>query len=132
MKTGFRLALVAGALAAAAAAGALAPHARADAVEDKLSAFKEYLKTNPAPDGIKNKVAELCLECKDERTVEVLMPLVRNPKMDEDVKVTVLENVGKLGVKAVGATLMSLADSKPWEEKPKLIAAAYRGAGDAD
>jgi len=132
MKTGFRLALVAGTLAAAAAAGALAPHARADAVDDKLNAFKEYLKTNPDAQGIKNQVADLCSNCKDERTVEVLMPLVRNPKTDEDVKVTILENVGKLGVKSVAGTLMALADSKPWEEKPKLMAAAYRGAGDAD
>jgi hypothetical protein len=132
MKTRFPLFLTAGFIAAAAAAVALAPVARAgDPVDDKVNAFKEYLKTNPDSQGIRNQIADLAL-AKSEKVVEPLLGVIRNPKYDDDVKVAALQAVGKQNVKTVAATLMGMADGKPWKEKPKLIAAAYEGAGDAD
>jgi hypothetical protein len=126
-----RTVIALGALAASAAGFALAPVVRAgDAADEKIAAFKEYLKTNPDSQGIRNQVAELAL-LKNEKVVEPLMGLLKTSK-DDEVKIAVLQAVGKQGVKSVGAKLMAMADSKPFEDKPKLIAAALEGAGDAD
>jgi hypothetical protein len=120
------------------AAGALAaplplvlPARAGDAVDEKVEAFKEYLKTNPDSQGLRNQIAELG-QSKDPKVADVLMPLLKNPKYDDDVKITVCQTVGKQGKKEVASALFFLADSKPWEEKPKLIAAALEGVGDAD
>jgi hypothetical protein len=60
------------------------------------------------------------------------MPMVKNPKYDDEVRIAAMQNVGKQGDKAVAVQLLQLADSKPFEDKPKLIAAAIEGVGDAD
>jgi len=119
----------AGALAAA--LPPLRPARAGDAVDDKVEAFKEYLKTNPDSQGLRNQIAELG-QTKDPRVADVLMPLLKSPKYDDEVKITVCQTVGKQGKKEVAAPLFFMADSKPWEEKPKLIAAALEGVGDAD
>ena len=106
------------------------PEPEDDPVERAIVVFKEYLKTNPDSQGIRNQVAELAL-LKSEKVVEPLMGLLKSSK-DDEVKIAVLQAVGKQGVKSVGARLMAMADSKPFDDKPKLIAAALEGAGDAD
>lgn len=123
--------LVLAAAVVAASVLAASPVLAEGTTAEKVAAFKEYLKTKPEAGGLKNQIAELG-GCKDKAVVDVLMPLVRDPKMDEEVKVTILQTVGKQGDKAIAATLLTMIDSKPWEEKPKLIAAALEGVGDAD
>jgi hypothetical protein len=130
-----RLAAVLGTLAAglalAAAMPPLDPAGAGEEVAKKLEEFKEYLKTNPDSQGIRNQIADLSL-LKAPEVAEALMPLLRNPKYDDDVKIAVCQAVGKQGKKEIGAVLLNMADGKPWEEKPKLRAAAIEGAGDAD
>jgi HEAT repeat protein len=115
-----------------AAAASLLPAARAeDNVDEKVKEFQEYLKTNPDSQSLRNHIADLAL-LKKPQVADALMPLLKNPKLDDDVKIAVCQSVGKQGKPAVAAILMGLADSKTWEEKPKLRAAALEGVGEAD
>lgn len=122
-----------GGLAAAAATGTgaslLFPAARADAVDDAIKAFEEYLKTNPDSQGIRNQVAELSLR-KDPRVGDALLPLLRHK--DDDVKIAVAQNIGKQGNAKVVAYLKAMADHKDADEKPKVLAALLEGIGDGD
>lgn len=112
--------------------GSLVPEARAEGnAEEACKEFQEYLKTNPDSQGLRNKIADLSLK-HDQKVADVLMPLLRNPKYDDDVKIAVCQAVGKQGKKEVGGALLGFAQSKPVEEKPKLYAAAIEGVGDAD
>jgi len=123
--------IVVAAAAVAASVLAAAPVRAEGTTAEKVTAFKEYLKTKPEAGGLKNQIAELGT-CKDKAVVAALMPLLKDPKMDEEVKVTILQTVGEQGDKAVAGQLLGMIDSKPWEEKPKLIAAALEGVGEAD
>jgi hypothetical protein len=126
-----RSALALAALATLASVAA-APMVRADAVDDEIKAFEEYLATKPDSQGIRNRIADIALK-KDPRIAkQLLMPMVKNGKYDDEVRIAAMQNVGKQGDKTVGGQLLQLADSKQFEEKPKLIAAAIEGAGDAD
>lgn len=131
MSARLRLALAAAVAAALGAAAAPVPGARADTIADAVTAFQDYLKTNPDSQGIRNQIGELSQK-KDPRIADALLPLLNSPKYDEDVKIEVCRNAGKQGKPAVAGVLMSYADSKPLEEKPKLIAAALEGVGDAN
>lgn len=106
--------------------------ARADAIDDAVKSFEDYLKTNPESQGIRNQIAELGLK-KDPRVAKALTPLLRSPKYDDDVKIAVAQCIGEQGDPAVVNMLKSLADGKDIEkEKPKLLAAYLEGIGDAD
>ena len=123
--------LVAGALLLAHEAVHPAP-ARADAIDDAVKSFEDYLKTNPDSQGIRNQVAELGIK-KDPRIAKALLPMLRGPKFDEDVKIAVAQCIGEQGDTSIVGALKSLADAKDIEkEKPKLLAALLEGIGDAD
>jgi len=124
-------ALAAGAILAVHAV--LAPSAaRADAVDDAVKAFEDYLNTNPDSQGLRNQIAELGLK-KDPRVAKALLPLLKGRKYDDEVKIAVAQSIGKQGDKAVVATLKTMADAKDIEkEKPKLLAALLEGIGDVD
>ena len=111
--------------------GPVVPRALAAGVEEACKEFTEYLKTNPDSQGIRNKIADLALK-HDPKVADVLMPLLHNPKYDDDVKIAACQALGKQGKKEIGAQLLAYAQSKPVEEKPKLFAAALEGAGEAD
>jgi len=123
--------LVVGALLVAREAVAPAP-ARADAIDDAVKSFEDYLKTNPDSQGIRNQVAELGLK-KDPRVAKALIPLLRSPKYDDDVKIAVAQCIGEQGEPSVVSLLKAMADAKDIEkEKPKLLAAILEGIGDCD
>ena len=91
--------LVVGALLLAHEAVHTAP-ARADAIDDAVKSFEDYLKTNPDSQGIRNQIAELGLK-KDPRVAKVLMPLLRHPKTDDDVKIAIAQCIGEQGDPAI-------------------------------
>ena len=123
--------LVAGALLLAHEAVHPAP-ARADAIDDAVKSLEDYLKTNPDSQGIRNQVAEIGLK-KDPRVAKALIPLLRSPKYDDDVKIAVGQCIGEQGDPAIVGLLKSLADAKDIDkEKPKVLAAYLEGIGDAD
>ena len=105
--------LVLAAAVVAASIFAASPVRAEGTTAEKITAFKEYLKTKPEAGNLKNQIAELGV-CKDKAVVECLMPLVLDPKMDEEVKVTVLQTIGKQGDKTIATRLLSMIDSKPW------------------
>ncbi|HEU4394973.1 MAG TPA: HEAT repeat domain-containing protein [Planctomycetota bacterium] len=123
--------LVAGALLLAHEAVHPAP-ARADAIDDAVKSFEDYLKTNPDSQGIRNQIAELGLK-KDPRVAKALTPLLKSPKYDDDVKIAVAQCIGEQGDPAVVGMLKTMADAKDIEkDKPKVLAAILEGIGDAD
>jgi hypothetical protein len=120
-------------LAASLAAAVLAvsaPAVRAGAEED-VKEFEDYLKTKPESQALRNRIADFCLR-PDKAKVKVLMSVLRNPSYDDDVKVTVCQNIGKMGEPSVAGALMHIFDAKENEDKTKLRAAALEGAGDAN
>jgi len=120
---------VAGAALAALWASSLPDEARADAIDDEVKAFEEYVKTKPDSQGLRNKIAEISLR-KDPRVAEALKDLLRHA--DDEVKIAVAQNIGKQGDPKVVRYLMAMADRKDMDENPKLMAALLEGIGDAD
>lgn len=120
-------------LAAGAILAVLVPDpARADAVDDAVKSFEDYLATNPDSQGLRNQIAELGLK-KDPRVAKAMLPLLKGRKYDDDVKIAVAQSIGKQGDKTVVVTLKTMADAKDIEkEKPKLLAALLEGIGDVD
>ena len=106
--------------------------ARADAIDDAVKSFEDYLKTSPDSQGIRNQVAELGLK-RDPRVAKVLLPILKNRKYDDDVKIAVAQCIGEQGDASIVGSLKFMADAKDIEkEKPKLLAAFLEGIGDAD
>ena len=128
----FPLPVVLAALGAASFLAASSPAVRADAIDDEVKSFDDYLKTNPDAQGLKNRIAEIGLK-KDPRVAKALLPLLRDRKLDEEVKIAVAQVIGEQGDRAVLGTLAAMADAKDIDEKnPKLLAGLLEGIGDCD
>ncbi|MCK6481267.1 MAG: HEAT repeat domain-containing protein [Planctomycetes bacterium] len=116
-------------LAAAAALLAFFPApVGADAVDDAVKNFEDYLKNKPESQGLRNQIAELSLK-KDPRVAEALKPLLKHK--DDDVKIAVAQNIGKQGDPKIVPILKQMIDMKDMDEKPKVMAALIEGVGDA-
>jgi hypothetical protein len=120
--------LTAAALLGGAVFGLSRPDARADAVDDAVKAFEDYVASKPESQGLRNQVAELALR-KDPRVAKALRPLLRHK--DDEVKIAVAQNIGKQGDPRVALDLKAMADMKDMDENPKLMAALIEGIGDA-
>jgi hypothetical protein len=131
MQTRRPLAVAILAAVAALAAGLPVP-ALAEGIDDEIKSFEDYLKTSPDSQGLRNRIAELGLK-KDPKVAKALLPLLKDRKMEDDVKIAVAQVIGEQGDKSVVGTLMNMADAKDIEkEKPKLLAALLEGIGDVD
>ena len=128
-------------IAAALAAGSalvvgavfLAPHpALADVAED-IKAFEDYVKTNPTPDALCNKIADLGQK-HDPAVAACLLKLNLLRNKDEKVVITTAQAVGKQKDPKVAVTLEAMADAKDIEKekKWKILGALLEGIGDAD